>query len=154
MKKALLILFAAALFAGCGKGNVKPATTNLLLGRWYAVSDTTTSFVNNVEASQATFSYHTDANFAQFNSDGTGIIYVSETSPAYSENFTYKQGSNNQITFNYPAQVVNGAQQAASTKTGTIKTLTESNLVITYTSSQTINGNTQTINEIQYFSIN
>lgn len=154
MKKALLVLFAAVLFAGCGKSNVKRVSSNLLVGRWYAVKDTTTSFVNNIETSQATFSYHTDANFAQFNSDGSGIIYISESSPAYSENFTYTQGSNNQLTFNYPAQVVNGAQQAATAKTGTIKTLTESSLVITFSLSRTVNGNTQTVNEIQYFSIN
>ena len=154
MKKTLLFLFAAALFAGCGKGNVNPTSSNLLLGRWYAVKDTATSFVNNVATNQATFSYHTDANFAQFNSDGSGLLYVSETSPAYSQNFTYAQGSNNKITFNYPAQTVNGAQQQAYTKIGTIKTLTESNLVITFSSAQTVNSQRDSTYEIQYFSIN
>ncbi len=154
MKNLLLIVLAGALFAGCGKENTKPADTNLLIGRWYAVRDTITTSVNNVQTGQTTFSYHADANFIQFNTDGTGSEYISETSPAYSETFTYTQGSNNQLTLNYPTQAVNGQQQPATSRTGTIKTLTETNLVVTFNTSRTVNGKVNSTAEVQYFSIN
>jgi hypothetical protein len=153
MKKLLPILIIAALFTACSKGNVSQANTNLLIGRWYAVKDTTTSFVNNVEANQTTFSYHTDANFVQFDTQGNGVEYVSETSPAYSETFTYTE-SGNKITFNYPAQVINGSQLSASTRVGTIKQLDVNNLVLTFNTAQTINGQRDSTAEVQYFSIN
>jgi hypothetical protein len=154
MKRLLLILIAGVLFFGCSKDNKTSGNTNLLIGRWYAVKDTVNTYVNNTLASQTTFSYHTDANYVQFNADGSGSQYISEVSPAYSETFTYTQGANNQITLNYPAQIVNGQQQPATSRTGTIKTLTESSLVVTFNTTQTINGSTQNSIEVQYFSIN
>lgn len=49
--------------------------------------------------------------------------------------------------------MVNGVQQQASTRTGKIKTLTETNLVIAFNTSQVINGKTDSTAEVQYFSI-
>lgn len=153
MKKTLLTLLVAALLAGCSKNRVKPGNADLLVGRWFAVKDTINTFVDNAPSGQTTASYHTDANFVQFNTDGSGTIYISETLPAYSEAFTYLHGSNNQLTLNYPTQMVNGVQQQASTRTGKIKTLTETNLVIAFNTSQVINGKTDSTAEVQYFSI-
>lgn len=154
MKKLLFILLTGALFIGCAKSRTSAGNTNLLYGRWYAVKDTINTFVNGVQTGQTPASYHADANYVQFNTDGSGMIYVSEVAPAYSETFTYTQGSDNRINFNYPAQVVNGAQQQAYSRAGRIKILTESSLVLTFNTSQTVSGKTDSTAEVQYFSIN
>lgn len=153
MKKTLLILLAAALFAGCSKSSQK--ASGLLVGTWYLKKDSSNSFVNSVQLGQNVTSYTNKNNYLTFNNDGTGDLYLNEnTSNSTTQTFNYTQNSNTQVTLNFPSQLINNAVVQAFSRTETILTLTSTNLVLQYQSSVTNSGTTTTTSEVEYFSSN
>jgi len=80
IKKTVLVFIAAiALLAGCKKNNPSPAVA--IIGKWYYSSIRVQTFLGNTPpvtdlVSDTTYTV-LNGEFIQFNSDGTGLTYVS-----------------------------------------------------------------------------
>jgi hypothetical protein len=155
MKKHLLIIIAAVLFAGCAKkGNLSPAPITLkptLIAKWYLTTDTVTDYKNGVQTQQKVYADdHTE--YIQFNSDGSGVEGIDKGNSLLSIiTFTYTfSSSSGELILNYPTQTVNGASQAAYSEPGTVKSLGANKLVLYFQSIQISGSNTYIADEVVY----
>jgi hypothetical protein len=155
MYKTLLTLFIAIIiFAGCSKsgGTVTPKTGGPIIGKWYLVSDSVTQYVNNVRSYIFIDDGVVPGTYRSFNADGTGVDYTpaNGSESASSTNVTYTL-SDNKLSFNYPAQDIDGSHFDPRTDVYTVITLTKNNLGIKYIDAGTDNKGNQSVMTQYYY---
>jgi len=132
MKKSILTLSLLALFAGACKKSSSDSPQSAIVGKWYLKKSVTTTHSTNqsVPDNTQTNTGYTDADWMQFNSNGTWQMSADLVT--------------NGSTGTYS---VSGNQLTTQNGTGTIKTLDAHTLII---DSQEVEGNMTTSTEETY----
>ena len=149
MKKIILLVAVVAALMGCSKGTYKPVATtaSLITGQWYYTLDSTQTYTNSTPQELSVKQYaHTD--YVTFNSDNTGIAYISLSGSKVS--FTYTLSGNN-IILNYPSQTVLGTTTPAYSQGAVIRKLNANTLELYFDNSTVNSGITIRVTEASYF---
>jgi hypothetical protein len=138
MKKILLLAILTVIFYACSKQkSISPINKISVSGKWHLDVDTSTTYYNGGIESVVMIgdSYSYVNIYYQFNNDGSGLYEQVDkvTGAVTSQTFKYTVNANNQIVLNYPAQILNGAEQPAYSLTGVIETHSSNNLKIKFT---------------------
>lgn len=144
--KLLLVIAGVTAITACSKKNNSSPTSSAIVGKWAIVSDTIRTYKATTLVETDVNDELTAADFAQFNSNGSG----STTESGISTNFTYTV-SGSILTLNTPAQTIDGVSIPKSSEQATIKTLTSSVLHLYETNSYIISDTTYTQKEDVHF---
>ncbi len=149
MNKILIVTLCAIALFGCAKkNNASIQNTVSITGKWSVKADTLRIYDNNVLKSTSVLGLATSP-YIQFNTDATGTTMMDESGAGTTQRFTYSV-TGKTITFNFPAQTISGAQQAAYTQSATIKQQSANSLTILFDDHSTSGGITEEDAEITY----
>jgi|ERR1700744_2492659 len=152
MKKLVLPIIVIATLFGCSKKNTPspdPTQTINLVGKWKTTADTLYIYKNSVLNKTYVFTGNPiQLSDYQFNQDGS-VLFAGQSDPSDPATATYTlKGS--VITFNFPAQTVNGNTQQAYMQNATVKPVADGKIEIVYDDSSTDNGVTERDLEVVY----
>ena len=153
MKKLVLPIIIIATLFGCSKKNTPspdPTQTINLVGKWKTTADTLYIYKNSVLNKTYVFTGNPiQLSDYQFNQDGS-VLFAGQSDPSdppATATYTLKGSV---ITFNFPAQTVNGNAQQAYTQNATVKPVADGKIEIVYDDSSTDNGVTERDLEVVY----
>jgi|GEM_PF-1147532 len=142
--KYFLLALAVIGITACSKKNdTKPSSA--IVGKWHLVADTTKNYTNG-SLTETDVEPITDADYAQFNTDGSGVTANSSSIT----NFTYTI-SGNTLIIKTAAQNQNGVHIDALTENYAIKKLSSSQLFLFSDDTENDSGTTYRMTEASYF---
>jgi hypothetical protein len=149
-EKILFVIISAAILFGCKKDQNNAGNntdySKLIVGKWNFTQDTLRVYKNGVLQSVST--NPVVLAYEQYNADGT----ASQGFGGNVTTFSYTIAGN-AITYNIPAQTLNGSPIPLSTKTATIKNLTANSLELLFDTDYNDNsGNVTKYSEVEYLS--